>query len=104
MKNTKYEDHGAIPLDQADNLNIPVNCLIVDPSDPLADDGVTQWVWAADNFMPRKGRVEEGQYEIHADTKEALLAAVREHVVPLYRAALHNLETKGENYFWEVEE
>ncbi len=97
-----YQNFGAIPIEEADDMNIPVNCLIVEP-DPTDEGGLNQWLWTADNFMPRRGRVEEGQYEVRADTREALIEAVNEYVVPLYQAALTNMQKTGENYYWRVE-
>lgn len=92
-----YEDTGELELAGADDANVPVNCFL---SAPDADS--PKWRWGADNFMPRKGRASESAYSIEADTKEAVLEAVQKYVVPLYEAALGNLRTHGENYYWEA--
>lgn len=92
----KYEDKGEIEIASADDANIPVNSFLHEP-----DEDSPKWRWTADNFMPRKGRVAEGQYEIEADTKEPIIEAVRKHVAPLYEAALENLKIEGACYYWE---
>jgi hypothetical protein len=92
-----YEDKGALELVGADDANIPVNSFLHEP-----DETSPKWRWTADNFMPRKGRVAEGQYEILADSKEPLIEAVRKYVVPLYEASITNLKTKGSCYYWEA--
>jgi hypothetical protein len=51
--------------------------------------------------MPRKGTC-GGSYAIEADSREAVLEPVREYVIPLYWAALKNLETVGGNYYWKL--
>jgi hypothetical protein len=91
-----YEDKGELELAGADDANVPVNSFLHEP-----DEDSPKWRWTADNFMPRKGYVSQGAYEIEADTREALLDAVRKHVVPLYEAALENLKTVGSCYYWE---
>jgi hypothetical protein len=91
-----YEDKGEIEITEADDMNVPVNSFLA-----KSDEDSTKWIWTADNFMPRKGRCEEGMYEIEADDRETLLELVRKYVVPIYRAALGNLEKNGENYYWE---
>ena len=50
--------------------------------------------------MPRKECCGDDLY-VEADTKQELLAWVSENVVPLYQAALDNMRTHGENYYWE---
>lgn len=84
-------------LIEANDANIPVNSFMLPP-----DEESKKWRWIADNFMPRKCRVEEGAYGIEAKTQEEILQAVREHVVPIYEAALTNLKARGENYYWEA--
>lgn len=91
-----YEDKGNIKIAGADDMNVPVNSFLFEPGEDSA-----KWRWTADNFMPRRGGVAEGQYEIKADTKESILEAVQKHVVPLYEAALENMKTNGACYCWE---
>lgn len=87
-------DTGTIPIDETDEANVPVNSFLVETS-----PGV--WEWIADNFMPRKGRIEQQAYCV-TGTRDEILAAVRQHVVPLYRSAMSNLDIRGENYYWEL--
>ena len=93
----KYEDEGIIEITGANDMNVPVNSFLLDPRD--SDSG--RWVWLADNFMPRKGRVTGEAYKVTADDRETLIELVRLHVVPLYQAALNNLQEDGQNYYWE---
>lgn len=82
-------------IEEADDLNVPVQSFVIDP-----DSESPLWRWTADNYMPRKGRIEEGHFEIEADSKEEILSLVLSHVVPLYEAAVYNLTNRGENYFF----
>ena len=91
-----YKDKGEIEIAGAGDANIPVNSFLCEP-----DERSPKWRWTADNFMPRRGCVAEGQYKIEADTKESILEAVHKHVVPLYEAALENLKAEGACYYWE---
>lgn len=91
-----YEDKGEIAITSANDMNVPVNSFLTGP-----DKNCPKWRWTADNFMPRKGNCGEGMYEVEADDRETLLELVKQYVVPLYRAALGNLETVGANYYWE---
>lgn len=91
-----YQNTGEIQLEEADDLNVPVCSFVLEP-----DSESPKWRWTAHNYMPRKDRIDlECTYAIEADTKEEILEAVRRHVVPLYEAALHNLTTHGQNYFF----
>lgn len=92
----KYEDIGDIPIAEANEANIPVNCFLTEP-----DDASPKWRWTAENFMPRKSLLTEGAYRIESDDKESLLEAVRQFVVPLYEAALVRLRERGECYYWK---
>ena len=92
-----YEDKGELEIVGADDANIPVNSFLCEP-----DNDSPKWRWYADNFMPRKGSVAEGQYKIESDSKEPLIEAVQKHVVPLYEAALENLKINGACYYWEA--
>ena len=91
-----FEDKGEIPLDQCDEMNIPVVCFLSKPT-----DSNPKWRFSASNFMPRRESVVQSQYNVEADTKEEIIELVNKHVVPLYEAALNNLKLLGQNYYWE---
>lgn len=96
-----YVDTGTIKLENCNDANVPINCFIMPP-----DVESTKWRWTALNYMPRKeyaggGEMPGGDYQIEADSKEAILAAVNKYVVPLYEAALSNIKTSAENYYWK---
>jgi len=86
---------GEMEPEAIDEMNVPVVCFLCEP-----DGEGAPWVWSARNFMPRKERC-GSEWRIEADSKEELIAWVREKVVPLYEAATNNLREFGENYFWE---
>lgn len=88
---------GEMGLDKANEMNVPV-CLFIHPP----EDSETAWTLTADNYMPRKNFITEGQYEYHADSKEELLGLVQKYVIPLYEAAIRALK-QGKLYFWEEE-
>ncbi len=88
-------DTGTMPISNANDMNVPVVCMLHEPE---RENGM--WSWTAINFMPRKEYCGSG-YRLEADTKEEILAEVNKYVTPLYQAALNNLKTKGENYYWE---
>jgi len=89
---------GEIELKEANEMNIPVNCFL----NPPEETDSKKWEWTADNFMPRKGRCGESEYQLIADTKDEILEQVKKYVVPFYKIALSNLETTGVNYYWET--
>lgn len=95
----KYTNHGSCHIEHANGMNVPVNIFITKENEGKP----TQfWQLTAENFMPRKGYLIDGAYRITAKNKKTLVALVQKHVVPLYEAALHNLKTTGENYYWEI--
>ena len=91
-----YKNTGNIGIEECDDMNIPVNCFISEPNEDSQ-----KWIWQADNFMPRKAMIDSCKYEIEADTKEHIIAAVNKYVVPLYANALEKLKTSGELYYWD---
>ena len=95
----KYENTGIIPIEEADDMNIPINITISE-----TDENSPAYILTADNLMPRKGYMEQSMYEVEANSREILVELVNKHIVPLYEAALYNLKTKGELYYWEKEE
>lgn len=88
-------DTGEMPIESADDANIPVVCFLHEPD---RKNGL--WTWSAVNFMPRKERC-GGNYKLEADSKEEIMNALKKHVIPLYEVALENLKQHGENYYWE---
>jgi hypothetical protein len=90
------EDLGELDITCADDANIPVNCFLGNED----EEHPNQWVWTADNFMPRKSHVSSGAYRLVADTKEEILELIQKHVVPLYEIALAKIKT-GELYYWD---
>ena len=88
-------DVGEMALDSANDMNVPVVCMLHEPD---RDNGL--WSWTAINFMPRRERCGSG-YRLEADTKEEIVEAVRKHVLPLYQIATENIGAHGENYYWE---
>ena len=88
---------GEMEPDSMNEMNIPVVCFIYEPEEEGGP-----WRWSAVNFMPRKECC-GSSWHIEADTKEELLAWIREKVVPLYEIATNNLREFGKNYYWEPE-
>lgn len=95
------EDKGSIPIEQADDANIPVVCFMYDPNKEAHGEYLGKWVWTASNFMPRKEYVAELAYLLVADSKEEILAKLRGYVIPLYERAINNLKETGQNYYWK---
>lgn len=89
---------GEMSLTEANDMNVPVGIFICEP-----EDGETAWTLMADNYWPRKSRVNPQQYEYHADTREELMALVQQYIVPLYECALSRLKTVGDLYYWNIE-
>jgi len=90
------KDTGDIEIGRADEMNVPVVCFLHEPD---RENGL--WSWSAINFMPRKECL-GSRYHLEADTKEEIIELINKYVVPLYKAALTNLKTSGENYYWEI--
>lgn len=88
-------DTGDMPIESANDANVPVVCMLHEPD---RENGL--WTWTAQNFMPRKEHCCAG-YHLEADTKEEILDAVRKHVLPLYQVATENIGAYGENYYWQ---
>lgn len=89
------KDIGEIPLTEANEEHIPVHCLLA------KSDIDKRWVWGAADFRLGIGLVVHGAYMLEADTREEIIEYVNKYVVPLYEAALYNLKTFGENYYWK---
>lgn len=83
-------------LREANDMNVPVNLTITYNTE------AGQWELEADNYMPRKSRIESGAYSEVANVREVLELLVLTHVVPLYATALLSLTTKHELVYWEV--
>ena len=91
----KIEQEGECHVEEADDSNVPVNIFISN------DDG--KWECFADNFMPRKARVDQTGYRFTAPDRETCQAVVRKFWLPLYQAAVKQLEEEGELYYWEMD-
>lgn len=90
------EDTGPYKITQADDMNVPVNIGIHNPTKPGE-----KWMLTAANYMPRKDWIEQSRYSLEADTREELVEIVHKHIVPIYETALESLKTTGELYCWE---
>lgn len=82
-------------LNEANDMNVPVGISI------YQDDDTKKWTLSADNYMPRKSMVSEGEYTHEADTREELEKLVQKYVTPLYEVALSELKSKSELVYWE---
>lgn len=91
----RIDDLGEWPITKCDEANVPLNIVISEP-----DEFNARWTLLADNFKPLNATIEIESYEIEADSKEDLLAIVNEIILPLYKAAVFQLETKGTCFFW----
>ena len=96
---------GELSFSGANDANIPVG-IFFDQED---DDGEklpdNQWRIRADNYMPRKCRVEDGAYNV-IGTKDELKELIRQYILPLYQTAVKRIEgmIDGSNdklYYWE---
>lgn len=87
-------DTGEMPIENANDANVPVVCFLGEPD---RENGI--WTWTAINFMPRKEQL-GAYYKLEADTKEEIMEVLAKYVVPLYEAATNNLKEHGENYYW----
>ncbi|MGE9295673.1 MAG: hypothetical protein ACQKBV_05240 [Puniceicoccales bacterium] len=91
----RIDDLGEWPITKCDETNVPLNIVINEP-----DEYNARWTLLADNLKPRNATIDIETYEIEADSKEDILALVHELILPLYRAAVHQLENKGTCFFW----
>lgn len=92
-----YADLGEMKISEANGMNVPVGVF----TDEM-EDGSGRWELTADNFMPRKNFVAQGQYHVVATDKETLLKVCRMYIVPLYQAAVDSLTTQGKLYYFET--
>ena len=91
----KVRDTGEWSISKCDESNIPVNIVLSEP-----DEFNKTWTLLADNFKPRNSNVDIEMYEIEADSREDLQAVVNTFILPLYKAAVEQLETQGHLFFW----
>lgn len=97
------DDCGDLSIESANDANVPVN---IDVSQMDAEiDNDSRWRLTADNYMPRRGYLNHGAYEVRSESKDELLALVAKHILPLYRIAVKKLEDtvagKGDGlYYW----
>lgn len=92
------KDIGGMGFEEANDANIPVCIFISEPS-----ESETAWELTANNYMPRKNWISEGEYKYQADSRQELYDLVQKFVVPLYRTALEQLTKNGELYYWQIE-
>ncbi|MGF1452012.1 MAG: hypothetical protein ACFB21_08080 [Opitutales bacterium] len=92
---SKVTDKGEWPISKVDEANIPVNIVLTEP-----DAYQGKWLLLADNFKPCNSSIDIEIYEVEADCKEDLQAVVDSFIVPLYKAAVRNLEKDGHLFFW----
>lgn len=92
IENTEFSE---CSFESMNDANVPVNIRISEP-----DEENNKWVLSADNYMPRRARIAVDAYSVEADTREELELLVQERIVPLYEAALLNLRSKNELYYW----
>jgi hypothetical protein len=90
---------GNMGLEEANHANIPVSIFITKP-----EGAETGWELSANNYMPRKNYIAEGEYKYYADTKEELVGLVRKYVIPTYETAIRRMQSAGELYYWEEPE
>lgn len=98
-----YRNEGECQIEFADSANIPVDIWL----DPPAEPG-EPWTLRASNYMPRRGRVEDGAYRVTADARETLVALVQQYITPLYEAAVNTLKKMEPDedgcvclYYWD---
>ena len=113
--NGEYEDLGEIPIEGANDANIPVDIWLKKIKED-DDEGDRQhagmWRLTADNYMPRKSRLSgEGSYKAIAEERETLVELIHKHWLPLYKTAVEILTEMKPNethdngtaclYYWE---
>ena len=82
---------------EADSLNIPV-CINI-----TVIEGGNSFCLTADNYHVESRTIQKDVYGAHALSREVLHDLVKKHVVPLYKAALKNLNLLGENEEWSLD-
>lgn len=90
-----HKNLGEIAIEDCDEMNVPVHAF-------LSKNDAGKWEWTADNYMPRKGYINQSQYEVVADTEEELMQLIQKYVVPLYEAAIASLKQDGNLYYWQL--
>ncbi|MEO0796017.1 MAG: hypothetical protein AAFX93_12685 [Verrucomicrobiota bacterium] len=91
----KIDDLGELPITKCDESNVPLNIVISEP-----DEFNARWILLADNFKPLNATIDIETYEVEADSKEVLMEIVHEIILPLYQAAVFQLENRGTCFFW----
>lgn len=98
------KDTGEISFCDADTGNIPVSIFL---SKELNGYSLT-----ADNYMPRKERIETQTYKAESEDLDELKSVIKENVIPLYQGALTKLyemlaatdesltEDSADLYYW----
>ena len=92
---------GDLSFDRADDANIPVDIWL---TQTINGDG--DWELSAANYMPRRQRIVPDAYYARSSDREDLNRIIRNKIIPLYKAALLQLEkmleepTAGNLYYW----
>ena len=107
MSDDAYENIGEIPIDGADDANIPVDIWLSKTGPGGGEDGDDwdgEWHLYADNYMPRKGCLSgEGIYHATSRDRAVLVKLVQDYWLPLYKKAVHklsNFEVETRLYYW----
>lgn len=97
------DEIGDMEFSSADNANIPVDIWLEQENEGPYKG---KWSLSAANYMPRKAAVGDEAYKAIADTREELVALIKEHIVPLYERAMSHLQSmingSGKSlYYWD---
>ena len=93
------KDNGTWKVSEVNEMNIPVNSFLHAPGED--EEWPKSWVWKADNYMPRKGYINQGVFELIADTREEIMEMVSQYVIPRYQMAIDEMKKNGGCYYWE---
>ncbi len=99
FQNITMENIGESEITDFDDANVPVNIFIE------KEDETDTYLLTIDNFMPRKGCVNEGFVQIRG-TKTKLHELVKIHILPHYKRALELVTKVAEGnadsfYYWK---
>ena len=107
-ENKGYEDIGKIPIEDADDANVPVDIWLTKRNEN-DEEHPGKWQLRANNYMPRKACLGgERSYCAISDDREVLAALVRKHWLPLYQIAVEiltemrpNKDDNARLYYWQ---
>ena len=104
---SKVEVIGDMSFDEADYMNVPIQLHLMKDED---DEGkeTDYYTLMADNYQPRRRLINEGSFLVRSKDPEALRKIVRDKVIPIFQAALTNLESIADGksdmfYYWDEE-